>query len=387
MMSVEIDCAFPGGNILVDKVEGDRVALRQDRRDTEGWWFYWHFRVRGAAGRTLRFEFTDGKPVGVRGPAVSLDEGGTWAWAGAGSATQDSFDHSFGGGDDSVRFSVGMPYTGENWAAFLGRLGWSPALEAGELCRSRKGRAVELLRAGRLDGGARFRTALTCRHHCCEMMASYALEGLVEAVLAGDELSRWFRENVELLIVPFVDKDGVEDGDQGKNRRPRDHGRDYDDGQLYPETRAIRELLPAWAGGRPLAAIDLHCPWIRGEWNEHIYQVGHDTPWVWAEQQRFGRVLESVVKGPLPYVAAKDLAFGQAWNTGKNYSQGAGFKRWAESIPGLRLATSFEVPYANAEGAEVNAGSARAFGQDLAAALRLYLEEVGPDASGRKRDA
>ena len=61
----------------------NRVFLRQDLRDTEGFWFYWYFRVRGASGRTLTFHFTDGKPVGVRGPAISLDEGATWTWLGA----------------------------------------------------------------------------------------------------------------------------------------------------------------------------------------------------------------------------------------------------------------------------------------------------------------
>jgi murein tripeptide amidase MpaA len=34
---------------------------------------------------------------------------------------------------------------------------------------------------------------------------------------------RLARERFRFLAVPFMDKDGVEDGDQGKNRRPRDH--------------------------------------------------------------------------------------------------------------------------------------------------------------------
>ena len=43
-------------------------------------------------------------------------------------------------------------------------------------------------------------------------------------------------------LVPFVDKDGVEEGDQGKNRAPRDHNRDYAGASMYPETGALREL-------------------------------------------------------------------------------------------------------------------------------------------------
>ena len=44
-------------------------------------------------------------------------------------------------------------------------------------------------------------------------------------------------------------------------------------------------------------------------------------------------------------------------------------------LPGIGLATTFEIPYANASGQPVTADSARAFGRDLAKALRRYLEE------------
>src|SRR5436190_1939137 len=81
--AVQIDTNYPSGNIVVEKITGDTVNIRPDLRDTEGKWFYWCFRVRGAAGKTLTFKFTEVAPVGVRGPAVSLDEGATWKWLGA----------------------------------------------------------------------------------------------------------------------------------------------------------------------------------------------------------------------------------------------------------------------------------------------------------------
>ena len=39
--TLSIDSSFPGGNIVVDRIEGDQVYLQQDLRDTEGYWFYW----------------------------------------------------------------------------------------------------------------------------------------------------------------------------------------------------------------------------------------------------------------------------------------------------------------------------------------------------------
>ncbi len=98
----------------------------------------------------------------------------------------------------------------------------------------------------------------------CEMMTNYALEGLIAHVLQSPAAdAAWLRANVEFLIVPFVDKDGVEHGDQGKNRQPRDHGRDYAGASLHPACAALRDLLPVWSAGMLRVVLDLHCPWIR----------------------------------------------------------------------------------------------------------------------------
>jgi hypothetical protein len=374
---VEVDAAFPSGNIIVEKIEADTVTLKQDRRDTAEWWFYWHFRVRGAAGRTLTFKFTDGDPIGVRGPAVSLDEGETWTWLGTKHVAKTSFTYTFAPEANAVRFSFAMPYTEADWRKFLARIGGNPALKADTLCQSRKGRAVERLHVGKLDAVAPHRVLVTCRHHCCEMMASYSVEGLIEAVLAKDADGEWLRSNVELAVIPFVDKDGVEQGDQGKNRRPHDHNRDYGENGIYPETRAIREFAPAWSGGKLRVALDLHCPWIRGQYNEFVYIVGSSKPETWEQQQRFGGILEKAQTGPLGYRAADNLPFGKSWNTDANFKAGLSCARWAGTLPGVKLAASFEIPYANANGNDVNAASARAFGRDLGKALRKYLEDLG----------
>lgn len=175
-------------------------------------------------------------------------------------------------------------------------------------------------------------------------------------------------------MIPFVDRDGVEDGDQGKNRQPRDHNRDYDSNSLYPETRAIQNFVPEWSKGKLRFTLDLHCPAIRGEHNEVIYIVGSQNSETWEQQKRFGEILERVQKGPLVYRAADNLPFGEKWNKGDNFTKGPSAARWASTLPGVKLATTIEFPYANAAGSEVNAETARAFGHDLARAIRNYLE-------------
>jgi hypothetical protein len=171
---VRVDADFPGGNIRIDRLEGDVVRLQPDLRDTAGSWFYWYFRVRGAAERTLRFEFTSGEPVGVRGPAVSTD-GRTWRWLGAESGNRKSFAYRFPPDADEVRFTFTIPYLQANWEQFLAGHPNDARLRPAVLCQSRHGRAVECLYVGHPDRPPRHRVLLTARHHACESLASYPM--------------------------------------------------------------------------------------------------------------------------------------------------------------------------------------------------------------------
>lgn len=212
-----VDCQFPGGNIIVEKIVGNRVELHQDPRDTAGFWFYWNFRVRGAAGRTLTFHFTQGDVIGTRGRAVSTDGGANWTWLGLDTVEKNknnTFAYTFPADAREVRFCFAVPYQESNLRALLDRFAGNPCLKAEPHTKSRKGRTVERLRLGKLDGTPDHRVLLTCRHHSCEMMASWVLEGLLEKVLADTPDGRWLREHVEFLAIPFMDKDGVEEGDQ-----------------------------------------------------------------------------------------------------------------------------------------------------------------------------
>ena len=373
-MAILIDSNFPGGNIILEGMDGNNIRLRQDLRDTEGHWFYWCFRVRGAAGKSLNFHFSTAKWVAARGPAVSLDQGESWRWLGAESVSGQCFSYTFPKDADDVRFSFALPYQQSHLERFLSRYKSEPHLRKETLCVTRKGRLVERLRLNNPSSGAKRKVIITARHHCCEMIANYAIEGIIETALSDSDAGRWYRSAVDLAVIPFVDKDGVEDGDQGKNRRPRDHGRDYAPPHVHVETEAIIRYVDEWSPGGMDIALDLHCPYIRGTWNENIYVVGGDSELNAQEERAFVEILANAVRGPLPFRREDGyLPFGNAWNIAKNYSQGMGFKRWSTSLPNTRLSCSFELPYANVLGAEVTADAARAFGRDLADAMRQYL--------------
>lgn len=371
MGAIRLDADFPGGNIVVDSIAGDTVTLHQDLRDTAGNWFYWHFRVRGAAGRTLEFRFSESNPIGTRGPALSLDGGKSWSWLGTNAVKGKTFTCAFPRGTREARLCFAIPYLEGNLKDFLKRHRRNRNLKVETLCETPKGRRVELLRLGRLDGRAEQCVLLTCRHHACEMIANYSLEGVMEAVLETEE-GRPLRDKVEFFVVPFMDKDGVEEGNQGKNRKPHDHNRDYDGESLYASVRAVRELVTRRLGSRKIAfALDMHCPHIRGPHNEVIYFVGGPEQENWVRVGEFAKVLEAVQRGPLQYRAKDNLPYGQAWNTVEGPPRS--FGRWAAAQPNVRVGTSIEIPYANVGETTVTAENARAFGHDLARALDQYL--------------
>ena len=191
-----IDAEYAGGNIVVEKIEGDTVFLQPDLRDTDGWWFYWNFRVNGAAGRTLTFRFNGKDPIGVRGPAVSRDGGITWSWLGK-PVVEGRFRYAFSPDATETRFAFAIPYLQSNLREFLAAHERSPSLAVEKLCTSRTGRDVEMLRVGRLDGEAPFRVLVTARHHACESMASFALEGDFHRDIRGAKIRFWGAGNVD----------------------------------------------------------------------------------------------------------------------------------------------------------------------------------------------
>ena len=104
-------------------------------------------------------------------------------------------------------------------------------------------------------------------------MASLALEGFLAEVLVHSATGARFGASAEVPAIPFVDKDGVEQGDQGKNRTPHDHHRDYRGDRIYPSVAAIRRSVPGWSDGLMKFPLDYHCPARKGERHEHIHFV------------------------------------------------------------------------------------------------------------------
>src|SRR5699024_3129139 len=143
---LDITTDFPGGNIILEKVERDTVWLKPDLRDSNLKWFYWYFKITGIQDRTIHFRFSVPYDIFTRfGPAYSINNNQAWKWYGEYSYDNQEFIYPFSKEDTVAYFSVCFPYTQKDLNAFLSNVRNKRLIKSDTLCFSRAGRAVEEL--------------------------------------------------------------------------------------------------------------------------------------------------------------------------------------------------------------------------------------------------
>ena len=394
---IRVDADFPGGNVKVESIdqENNVVCVRPDLRDTRSNYFYFYFRVTGAENRTVTFKFPEKSTnFGAVGPNVSVDGGKTWRFLAekdyltSGTkfpAKQHEFTWTFGPNDSDVRFAFGTPYTQSNWDEFMAQYRAREDVRFETLCRSRSDkRDVELFRVPYLgQGKPRFYLAFTARHHACESSASPVMEGMISFCLSDAPEAQWLRQNAEIVFIPFMDKDGVEEGDQGKNRSPHDHNRDYVQ-ELYPSVKAFKALIVKESEGIPLVFMDLHAPSIRGGRNDFFYSHGpiemEKMNPIW---NRFrDKLAENQKNGTLKYEPKWDVpGRSEGHNsiksfTGKNGNLSSS-RVWVQSLPNVYFANCMEFGYTLCGNAVITPESGRELGRNVMKTLAEILKEDG----------
>ena len=386
---VRIRADFPGGNVRVLEQSGSTVAIAPDLRDGSPW-FYWNFEATASQPGTVQFKFPAecGAQISPHGPAYSLDGGISWRWLGAKSFTPfemrppdgsppagDAFVFTFDSNNSAVRFSTGVPYLQSHLDGFLKRHDDNPYLFKQVLTQSAKGRNVEYLRIGTTQEG-REHVLFTARSHACEAMASYVLEGFMQEALSDSPFARAFRDRYFLHVVPFLDKDGVEEGDQGKNRRPHDHNRDYGPDGIYPEIRAVKALADR---ERIQFGIDFHCPTLRMDIHQDFYWAGIGVPGNKHNLSEYSRWLGEEQPQVISSRGPRD-----SLGTPSPDSERLSFSQYFAYRKGMVLATTLEVPYAGT--VPLDADLARRYGASM---LRAWVRtdfskpEIKPQGAGK----
>ena len=353
---MKIHQEFTGGNIEVEKIDGNHVYLKNQLRDTEGTWFYWAFCIEGAEGETLTFHFEEHR-LGYYGPAISHDlESFKWL----NSLDDDNtFTYTFAENETKVYFAHDILYHPERFYEFCNK----KSIEVKEFCKSNKGNSVPFI----TFGNGKKTVLLTARHHACEATGNYVLEGVLENLLAD------IPEDYNFICIPFADFDGVVNGDQGKQRIPHDHNRDYvkEEPPIYAETKKIREITD---NGNVVFGFDFHSPWHKGSDHDNALIV-HSSKEKKDLFDEFGKFFEQeITPDAFKYYTKNDLFVGRSWNVGGSHT----FASYILNNSNGKLAFTLETPYFGTKDKQnvFTEKSGIALGNSFANAFRKYIKSV-----------
>ncbi len=350
MFTVKTD--FSGANANIIKIDGNNILLDVELRDTKGDWFFWCFKVCGAAGQTLNFQFTNDFRVGYYGAAISYDfENWHWQYS-TPNYDGNSFTYSFKEDENEVYFAHDMVYRPERFLRYANEHNYTIKT----LCKSEKGRDIPYFDTEKGDKAI----IITSRHHACESTGTYVLEGFLEE--AVNALSDKFR----IICVPFVDYDGVVDGDQGKNRNWHDHNRDYDEDTAprYVTTAALRKIANEL---NVKYAFDFHSPWHLGEENDTLFIPIGSLKMV-DNITRYSEILEKeMTNDAYPFYEKNNFMPDVKWNTAETPT----FKRYMMR-KGAKLTMTVETAYFKVNGLPFSPERAFNTGKCFAKALKKY---------------
>lgn len=350
---MQISTDFEGGNIEIVSIDNDSVNLKPQMRDSQDGWFYWAFCVKGAANQIVTFNFPQHR-IGYYGPAISYDLE-NWRWM----STEkpeilNSFTYHFSDEEDLVYFAHNFFYMPNRYKAFAEKHG----IPIKSLTVTEKGRDVFFSEFGLGDKWI----ILTSRHHACEATGTYVLEGVVE------ELYKNPLPGYKVAVVPFIDMDGVVDGDQGKGRYPHDHNRDYIEKPIYSSVRAVKKFI---VDKNITFAFDFHSPWHQGGRNDTTFIVRTSVERL-PQQRKFGKILEnSITENAFLYHTKDDLDPNVEWNQRANML--SSFSGYFSTLKSIDFAFTVENPYFGMKPNIISQSNMVELGRCFAKAIRKYV--------------
>ena len=349
---------FGGANIRINDISENVVHLEQEIRDTGEWWFWWNFKVSVDRVETIRFCFDNGAVVHPKGPCVRYD-GEEFYYAADSRVNASEFLFTF----DKAgvwQFSFAIPYQTDDWHRFVNSRPYSLTTKIAGI--SEHGRPIELVDANAQNEQI---IVVACRHHACESVAAFSMEGLLDYLMTSP-----FMQKYRIIVMPFVDIDGVEQGDQGKSRLPHDHNRDYIDDSIYRSVKILKEIADT---GRVVCLFDLHCPAAWGGSHDHLSLIGLPAPYDSA-QRVFSDILQRTTElegCPIVYKSENDILFGQSWNKDEQSKNCSTYfaKR------GALLSFTFEHPFIGDMSKPYSPDDLRAFGKCFGKAVQTFLSK------------
>lgn len=142
-----------------------------------------------------------------------------------------------------------------------------------DIGRSVESRQLRMLKFGNLS--SKKMIMVISRQHPPEVTGYFAMQAFVDKLLDGSKLSKQFRKDWGVYVVPLMNPDGVDNGHWRHNAGGVDLNRDWTTFN-QPEGRQISEFLKrreTETGGKFYFGIDFH-----STWNDIYYPMTSDLP-------------------------------------------------------------------------------------------------------------
>jgi len=379
---VNVQTDFPGGNIVVDSIVKNELYLKPDQKGhdtTKTPWFYWSFKATSLYGGNTHFVFNHDNPLTRKGPAISTDSGKTWKWLFADTDVDTSHFSYRMPVNKEVWFSMSIPYTSNDFKEFLSNIDSSfdsyYKLDTALVLKS--GRALEILKINFNCSYPEYTVFLFSRHHACESSASFVVDGMVQKALEYSKQNDFVKNHVRFIVFPFMDLDGVENGEQGKDREPHDHNRDYLH-FIYESTKYFRDNYTEFAEGTKVFCLDNHAPYIKWKQNETIFFVGQERADINEKLKTMASFIEENDKSGLNFKKEWIFDFDKEWNS-RTISQSRQDRlmknsQWCQIQENNFFASTLEVSYANVGGVAWSTKQLKQFGNAVMMSVFHLLE-------------
>lgn len=255
-----IDAHFDGGNFHRCHVGADGAAVIELRPENQpinpSPWYAFRVNAQDTGPMQLQLDFGDARPR--YRPKISVD-GRKWQVLDAARTAVDPAGSTLfvdlPMDTAAVWVSAQELYTGDWYDEWLRELAVHDEVTVQLLGSSVQGRPLYVAQSG----DTRESVILLGRQHPPEVSGAIAMREFVSAVLESSTLAIEFRARFRLIVVPFLNPDGVASGYWRHNMNGVDLNRDWGP-FTQPETAAVKTLLDALesAGVAPRLMLDFH---------------------------------------------------------------------------------------------------------------------------------
>jgi hypothetical protein len=226
------------------------------------------------------------------------------------------------------------------------------------LTKSKEGRDVEYLLIGSDSEKIKYRMIFQARQHPKEWKNNFVLEGIINAFI-GD---KWLRKNCQLLVVPFVAKDGVENEldyfVHGVN-----YNRQWRDTETpMIEVEALKKLYIDWCKDKCVAYFDFHSPNLDGGGgNGYVHTYWTDSVRIETNKKLIGHINKS----------RTSVNETKAWFNDASGERPGISNFWAKkNIPNLQVGVCIEL-----RENDISPNEARGYGKDIITGLKNWLKD------------